>query len=186
MGCMTRVPLLVVTALLAALVAGWSGKSPGPLATVPAVDGTILANAYQRLEAAGFRVGVRAPFMLDAHDEIGAFTQSLRAGTRAPRGATVWISAKRMSHFELAVISGSRPTKAPDLVGKPADRVEAWIARTRGASYAIHAPALRPSSRPHLLDNYRVARQTPGPGTLMGPDPAGLLTPGIGVWLTQA
>lgn len=52
----------------------------------------------------------------------------------------------------------------PRLVGKPLpDAVQTLQAL--GLSWSVWLPALPPTMRPSLLDNYRVAEQNPKPGT---------------------
>jgi hypothetical protein len=66
------------------------------------------------------------------------------------------------------------PTTVPDFSGQSVSVAVEWA---NGASVlwsALDLPALRPSSRPQLLDNYLVSGQNPPPGSVVNPAAQGL------------
>jgi hypothetical protein len=160
-----------------------------PTARVPKVGADELlemTEAYDNLRAAGLEVEIREGFEADIRDPAMSAAPEPRSGTMVPSGSVVSIVATGGPHLDL--VRRDQPTAVvlPDLTGKSANAFFAWT-DAHGADWILAASALPPSSRPHLWDNYRVARQSPKPGTRLDPNTdSGSLDPAVRVWLEPA
>jgi len=177
--------LIALAALLLCAAAGCGGREAARTARVPKVGGDELltiGQAYDLLRAAGLRVEIRRGFHVDLRDMPDSAAPQPGSGTMVAPGSVVSIVAADGGHA--FVVSRIRPsaTIVPDLWGMSANDFFAW-AGAHAADWAAEVSPLRPSSRPHLWDNYRVARQLPAAGTRLTLDSGtGFLDP-VDVWL---
>jgi hypothetical protein len=136
---------------------------------VPQVTGTGILRAYDLALAAGFRVAVSNGFSVAALCEPIAERQVPRSGVLLHESGVVTVDAGVCPLGSPAVRRPMPTATVPDFVGDPASAVVRW-AETRGMFWWIRgASALTAGSTPHLLDNYRVLRQSPRPGARLRP-----------------
>jgi len=146
-----------------------SDKDEARILTVPQVTGTGVVRAYDLARAAGFRVGVGNGFSVAALCEPIAERQVPRTGAPLHEGGVVTISAGICPLASPAVRRPMPTAVVPDFAGKVASEVVAW-ASSREMFWSIRgASALTASAAPHLLDNYRVIRQSARPGATLRP-----------------
>lgn len=153
------------SALLATLVAA-PGGAQVKLVRVPRVTGRgDMFSAYDVLRSAGFRVAVANGFSATSLQDPGVLTQRPRRGSVVPEGSVVTITAGVGAVGSSGVPKPMPTAVVPSFAGKPPAKVIAW-AEHRRLYWAIRQiPPLPPSSAPHLLDNFRVTRQQPAPGS---------------------
>jgi hypothetical protein len=175
--------LVVVTALALAAGSPAAGRTPSRTVVVPKVTGGLeLRAAYARLAQAGLRMAIPEPFSLRSLCLPIARTQSPAAGKRAPRGATV---AVRQLTCLLGSPAGGPQQAAvvPDFTGRTASAAVSWAERNQLYWELDRLPALRPSTRKALLDNYVVTSQQPAPGSLLA---RGMPCPGVATGCFEA
>jgi hypothetical protein len=129
-----------------------------------------LATAYGILHAAGLHVSFPRSFA--AGSLICAPTiarQAPGAGRHVRRRTVVTLVADRpRCGAESPAVPTPMPSATvPSLIGRRVSAVQAWAARQHLYWRADHLPALRAGRAARLLDNYRVAAQTPGPGIVL-------------------
>jgi hypothetical protein len=177
--------LIVAAALALSAAAGCGGQEAARTARVPRVGAGELitvGEAYDRLRAAGLRVEIRGGFHVDMRD--GPLSAAPRPGSGTPvePGSVVSIAPTGGPHLDVVRREPPHPTAVPDLTGMSANAFFAWTDGS-GADWGAEVSALPPTSRPHLWDNYRVARQLPAAGTRLSVDSGtGFLEP-VEVWL---
>ncbi|HEY5199139.1 MAG TPA: hypothetical protein VIJ51_19125 [Solirubrobacteraceae bacterium] len=147
---------------------------------VPNVTRTYdLVDAYARLHRVGLRMAIPQPFSLRSLCLPTARTQSPAAGARVHRPATVTV--RQLTCLLGSPAGGSqRAAVVPDFDGRPASSAVHWAERNQLYWELDRLPALRPSSRAQLLDNYVVTDQRPAAGSLLarGMPCPGVTTPG--------
>jgi hypothetical protein len=159
----------VLACLVGALApAGLAARTPAkrPI-VVPKVTQTYdLGAAYSRLYKAGLRMSIPQAFSLRSLCLPTARTQKPAADARVARGATVAVG--QLTCF-LGSPSGAaqRAAVVPDFSGAPASSAVHWAEQNQLYWELDRLPALRPSSRPQLLDNYVVTSQRPAAGSLL-------------------
>jgi len=178
---MKRTGQVSLAAILFAILASLFTCGQSTQAVVPNVRGDDPIRAYDRLNRAGFRVSIVGDCSSRWH--AGGFTECTgarvdaepRARRRMTSGSTVVIGlgpANLCSNFggcigDRAFVDSplpepSQPALMPDLVGEP---LSSAIERTGCLQILIpRLPPLRAADKPHLLDNYVVAGQSPAPG----------------------
>jgi beta-lactam-binding protein with PASTA domain len=178
MGCVYV--LLVAAPSASAVAAHAAGVRASASVVIPAVtdtsdglgrgDQSTLPAAYDRLHAAGLRVRYRLAYSL------GSFIcpptvarQSPPAGRRVKRGTFVTLTTKPP---RCAVESPGVPipvpsADVPSFTGRQLSTVQSWAEAHNLYWQAVRLPALPAGHAATLLDNYRVVRQAPDPGTLL-------------------
>jgi hypothetical protein len=151
-------------------VAGRDGLGHGRPSALPA--------AYDRLHAAGLRVRCRVVYLLGIFICTPTVArQSPPAGRRVNRGTVVTLTTKPprcMSESPGLPIPMPSAT-VPSLAGLRVSAVQSWAEAHNLYWRAVRLPALEAGRAATLLDNYRVVRQTPDPGTLLTlGDPSGI------------
>lgn len=139
---------------------------PSAMVTVPSVTGRELPGAYAALHRAGLRVAIWHPFSISPLCMPLATGQLPKPGSIVLRGTAVSI---RSGYCLLETLFGVAKASArvPDFAGRSLARVVDWAGRHRLFWEARKLPELPASNRPRLVDNYRVIRQKPGPGTTL-------------------
>jgi len=143
------------------------GRTWPSYVVVPRVTGTYsLTDAYRRLHRAGLRMAIPQSFSLRALCLPTARTQQPAAGARVLRGATVTV--RQLTCYLGSPAGGyQRAAVVPDLRGRSAASAVRWAEQNQLYWELDRLPALRPSSRPGLLDNYVVTDQRPSAGSLL-------------------
>jgi hypothetical protein len=159
--------LLVVSAILVATRD--DDEREARILTVPQVTGTGVVRAYDLARAAGFRVAVGNRFSVSALCEPIAEGQVPRIGEVLPEGAVVTINAGICPLGSPAVRLPLPTATVPDFRGRLASEVVEWASGREMYWWVRGASALAAGSAPHLLDNYRVTRQSPRPGSRLRP-----------------
>jgi len=161
---------LLLLAAVAIIVATRDGdKDEVRSLTVPQVIGTGILRAYDLARAASFRVGVSNAFSVSALCEPITERQIPHTGAPLPEGSVVTINAGICPLASPALRTPMPSARVPDFRNKLASEVVAW-ASSRGMFWSVRgASPLAAGSAPHLLDNYRVIRQSPRPGTRLRP-----------------
>jgi hypothetical protein len=173
------VPLAAILCALAggAPAAGRpAGRQAGRSVAVPKVTGTYdLVTAYSRLRRAGLRMAIPQPFSLRSLCLPTARAQSPAAGTRTAGHSTVVV--RQLTCF-LGSPAGDYEQAAvvPDFSGRTASSAVRWAKQNQLYWELDRLPALRPSSRPSMLDNYVVTHQRPAAGSLLA---RGTACPGV-------
>lgn len=144
-------------------------EDDGRVLTVPHVTGTGVLRAYDLARAAGFKVAVSNGFSLAALCEPIAERQTPRAGASLREGGVVTINAGSCPLASPAVRRPMPIATVPNFAGKRASEVVAWASSREMFWWIRGASALEAGSTPHLLDNYRVLRQSPRPGSRLRP-----------------
>jgi beta-lactam-binding protein with PASTA domain len=169
---------LIVAALLLALVAGSpaAGRTPPRRVVVPKVTRALdLRAAYARLAKAGLRMAIPQAFSLRSLCLPSARTQSPAAGKHVPRAATVTVGG--LTCFLGSPAGGSQQAAVvPDFTGRTASSAVHWAESNQLYWELDRLPALRPSTRTTLLENYVVTSQRPAPGSLLA---RGMACPGV-------
>jgi beta-lactam-binding protein with PASTA domain len=161
--------LLLFAAGAAVVATRDDGERRAPILTVPKVTETDVIGAYDLVREAGFRVEISTRFTATSLCVPIATEQLPPAGAPMPGGGVVTISAGFCPLASPAFRTPMPTATVPDFTGKPASEVVAW-ASSREMLWSVRgAPALAAGSAPHLLDNYRVTRQTPRAGTRLRP-----------------
>lgn len=158
------VPVAAAAVSLAVGCSGFSAEAPDrELVRVPVAQ-TDVVDAYSRLREAGLRVAVRNSFRISTLCFPTAWGQRPLPRRRVPRDTVVTINA---GGCDQATPAGhNHPARpVPNFVGKTVQTAVLWAHRLEIEWYVTELPPLPPSSAPNLLDNYRVVRQTPAPGT---------------------
>jgi hypothetical protein len=70
---------------------------------------------------------------------------------------------------DITMLTVPKVTETDLIHGMRASEVVAWAERSRMFWAVRNAPAFAASAEPHLLDNYRVTRQSPRPGAVKLP-----------------
>lgn len=137
--------------------------------TVPKVTETDVIHAYELVRAAGFRAGVHNRFSVASLCVPIASEQLPPFGAPMPDDGVVTISPGGCPLGSPSVRRPMPSATAPDFAGERASDVVAWAKRA-GMFWAVRdAPTLTAGSEPHLLDNYRVVRQSPSAGARLRP-----------------
>ena len=171
---MRRRVLIALTAggllLAAVVVATRAGdENEARMVTVPHVSGTSIRRAYELARAAGFQVEVSNEFSMSALCEPIAERQVPRGGALEREGGVIKIDPGMCPIASPGVRRPMPTATVPDFAGRPASDVVGWAER-RGMFWAIRGGSALPAgSAQHLLDNYRVIRQSPRPGTQLRP-----------------
>ena len=143
---------------------------------------------YDALRKAGLRVQIRNRFTATTLADTLAYHQSPRAGARVKAGGVVKITLG-WGPINSMPCSGD-PVKVPDFTHRPMSAMTSWAERHDtysggcvGMQWLVKGklPALPPSSRPHLFDNYVIFRQDPAAGARLAP---GVRTKSGGVHVT--
>jgi beta-lactam-binding protein with PASTA domain len=171
-GVKLPIPLRVALAL-GVVICGLTGGAmaasrPGSWAVaVPKVTGSDdLVAAYAQLHKADLRMAIPQAFSLRSLCLPSARAQSPAAGTHVAKGATVTVHA--LTCFLGSPAGGfQRAAVVPDFRGAPASSAVRWAERNQLYWELDRLPALRPSSRASLLDNYVVTNQQPAAGSLL-------------------
>ena len=159
--------VVAVGALVAATRDG--GEDEARMLVVPHVTETGIVRAYDLARAAGFRVAISNRFSVAALCEPIAERQSPPRGALLREGGVVTINAGICPLGSPGVRRPMPSAVVPDFTGKPASEVVDW-AETREMFWWVRgASPLAAGSTPHLLDNYRVLRQSPRPGARLRP-----------------
>jgi beta-lactam-binding protein with PASTA domain len=160
-----RLPLL--RGVEAFLIAGTlclavGGSLGGKRVAVPSVVGLDVYSAYNTARAAGFAVQTDQPFDVTPNVVSRVSQQSPAAWTSARPGTPLVLTPEQGLH---GLLPPGGTQRMPRLVGKPLHDAVHTL-ETLGLLWsAAPVPALPASTRPSLLDNYRVAKQKPKPGT---------------------
>jgi beta-lactam-binding protein with PASTA domain len=159
---------VAVVAAAAGLAAGGPGAAarPAPWVVVPRVAGSYdVTVAYSRLRRAGLRAAIPRTFAIGSLCRPSAGSQWPAAGARVAAGTAVVL--RRLRCPVGSPDGGYQQAVVPDLTGRPVSAAVAW-SEAAGLYWQLdRLPALRPSSRPSLLDNYVVTGQSPAAGTLL-------------------
>ncbi len=161
--------LLAIVAVTMAAVGCAGEEKATRTVTVPLVTQTDVIRAYELLRTAGLQVAIRNHFSVESLCVPTAQEQSPRRGTRTAVGSVVTISAGFCPIGSPAVAKRMPTASVPSFDGQPASRVVAWAARSRMFWSVRRLPPLSAGDAPHLLDNYRVVRQQPLPGSTLRP-----------------
>ena len=148
-------------------VAGCSGDADEPVrrTVVPRITDTDIASAYEVLREFDLRARTRRRFEATSLCMPTTSGQWPRSGRIVPRGTVVTFDADFCFHSSPVIRPGARGAVVPNLVGRRLSDAIAW-AHHAGLYWSVEeAPALRPSDRPAVFDNYRVRRQSPPAGT---------------------
>lgn len=153
--------IAAVIAIAGTLCLVVSGSSAAGQAIVPDVIGLNVDSAYYDLHHAGFAVQIDEPIAMDAV----VVHQSSRPGSKGHAGSAVVLEIDSRSMGGRLPPGPTGPTRPmPRLLGKPLpDAIQKLQAL--GLLWSVWLPALPPTMRPRLFDNYRVSAQTPAPGT---------------------
>jgi hypothetical protein len=139
-------------------------------AVVPAVKGELIADAYRRLHAAGFRVSIPEGFELDslASPVAEVLEISPHPNARRPRGSIVTVHAGCECMLgSPAVPVGRLPRyRIPDFAHNPVGAAQRWIDR-KTLYLTEHIGPLDAGDASSLYGNYRIHRQQPRPGRLL-------------------
>jgi beta-lactam-binding protein with PASTA domain len=172
-----RLGLIVAVVVLAiAAAARADGRTPPRTVVVPKVTSSLdLRAAYTRLAKAGLRMAIPQAFSLRSLCLPTARSQSPVAGRHVLRGATV--SVRGLTCFLGSPAGGSQQAAVvPDFTGRTASSAVSWAERNQLYWQLDRLPALKPSTRKALLDNYVVTSQQPAPGSLLA---RGMACPGV-------
>jgi beta-lactam-binding protein with PASTA domain len=168
--------IVAVVVLVIAAAARADGRAPPRTVVVPKVTSSLdLRAAYTRLAKAGLRMAIPQAFSLRSLCLPTARSQSPVAGRHVLRGATV--SVRGLTCFLGSPAGGSQQAVVvPDFTGRTASSAVSWAERNHLYWQLDRLPALRPSTRKTLLDNYVVTSQQPAPGALLA---RGMPCPGV-------
>jgi hypothetical protein len=176
----------LAVAILVTVAAACGGRAAAPTARVPKVGADELLTmdeAYDRIRAAGLRPEIRAGFDLGLHSLPLAAAPRPAPGTMVVPGSVVSFVAGGGPHVDPGRYDAPASMLLPDLRGMSAAAFFVW-ARDHAAGWGARVAPLPAGSRPHLWDNYRVARQDPPPGTRLTLDEdSGFLDPAVVVGL---
>jgi hypothetical protein len=155
----SRIVALIAIAGTLCLVV--SGSSAAGQAVIPDVVGLSVDSAYYHLHHAGFAVQIDVPIAMDAV----VVHQSSRPGSKGHAGSPVVLEIDSRYMGGLLPPGPTGPTRPmPRLLGTPLpDAIQKLQAL--GLWWSVWLPALPPTMRPRLFDNYRVSAQTPAAGT---------------------
>jgi beta-lactam-binding protein with PASTA domain len=161
----SAVALLVAFVLLAVSCGGGNTRE----VVIPnRASQTDLLDAYQLLHNMGLRVATDRPTAYTSLRAAWVSHLVPHAGSRVPVGSTVTITPDDHGHIGSPSVLKSQPHyPVPNFIGQTATGAIRW-AEARGMFWSIpRLPALPPSDKPHLLDNYRISTQQPPPGALI-------------------
>jgi hypothetical protein len=139
----------------------------GPFVAVPRVIGQGVQPAYTRLHDAGLRVSIPTPIKtLDF--PLYAVRLKPSAGHAVRRGSVVTLTLGcprcGAGSFGSPVVQPSY--RVPNFVGQPVSVAYGWV-RQRVLVFDAELAPLDAGEAPTLFANYRVARQSPPPGTML-------------------
>ena len=159
--------LVLAVGVGVAVVAAGCENDDARKVTVPHVTQRDVVGAYDELRDAGLRVAIRNLFSAASLCTPQTQKQEPAPGTVVEERTIVTITAGFCPLGSPAVTKTSART--PDFVGAPVTDVVAWADRHHLFWETRKLPPLPAGDRPHLLDNYRVTRQSPHPGTILRP-----------------
>jgi beta-lactam-binding protein with PASTA domain len=149
-------------AMAATLCLALGGSLGGKRVVVPAVVGLNVVAAYDTVREAGFAVQIDEPVNVTPNSMSDVSRQFPAAGTEGRPGTSMVLSPGLGPH---GLLPPGGTQRVPGVVGKPLPDAVRKL-ETLGLLWsAAPLPALPATTRPGLLDNYRVTEQEPRPGT---------------------
>lgn len=158
---------LLAVAAFAALVGPAESRRAAPRrVAVPSVRRLTLERAYARLVGAGLRVSFAARLTFPDDATVIVERATPPAGTVVRRGTAVRLAFVRPPRGAAspAVPSPLPSAVVPSLVGKRVGAAAAWASRA-GLTWEAALGPLVAGAAPLLLDDYRIVRESPKPGT---------------------